>query len=122
MKRDSAPSGPGPGRTPSGQALLGLLGLATRARGVVSGTDATRRGVREGAVRAVLVATDASPTQTRKLLPLAEARGVPYFACLTQEEIGAATGRAAVSAIGFTDESFAKRAAELAAALSVPQD
>lgn len=117
-----ARSGTEPGGRPPERALLDLLGLATRARGMVSGTDATRRGVREGAVHAVLVALDASPTQTRKLLPLAEARGVPFAACLTQEQMGAATGRGTVSALGLTHESFAKRALELAAAISPPQD
>ena len=122
MTRDGSPPGAEPGGKPPGRALLDLLGLATRARGTVSGTDMTRRGIRDGSVLTVLVASDASPTQTRKLLPLAEARRVPVFACFTQEEMGAATGRGTVSAIGVTNESFARRARELAAALSPPQD
>lgn len=112
---------PGSGR-PGGpeRALLDLLGLAARARGLVQGTDATRRGVRDGEVRAVLLAADTSPTQRQKLVPLLEARGIRHATCLTQERLGAALGRDVVSAVGLTNENFARRALELAAALAEP--
>ncbi|HET6231842.1 MAG TPA: ribosomal L7Ae/L30e/S12e/Gadd45 family protein [Longimicrobiaceae bacterium] len=100
------------------RALLDLLGLAARARALASGTDAARQAVRDGEVRCVIVAADASPTQAKKLVPLMEARGVRFFTCLSRESIGAATGRGPVSAVGITNDSFARRAAELAAALS----
>jgi len=104
------------------RALLDLLGLAARARAFVHGTDATRRGVRDGEVAGVLLAADTSPTQSKKLVPLLEARGVPYAACLTRAEIGAAAGLGAISALGFTDRNFARRAMQLAAALDTPRD
>lgn len=104
------------------RALRDLLGLAARARALVSGTDMTRHGLRKGSVRVVLVAADASPTQSRKVLPLARARGVPCHTCLSREEIGAATGRPPASAVGITQDGFARRAAELAAELSSLQD
>ncbi|HEX8692121.1 MAG TPA: ribosomal L7Ae/L30e/S12e/Gadd45 family protein [Longimicrobium sp.] len=100
------------------RALLDLLGLAARARGLVYGTDGTRRAVRDGEVAAALLAADTSPTQRDKLVPLLEARGVPHATCLTREGLGAALGRAGVSAVGITHESFARRALELAAALA----
>jgi ribosomal protein L7Ae-like RNA K-turn-binding protein len=104
------------------RALVDLLGLAARARALVSGTDGTRRSVRDGEVAGVLLAVDASPTQSKKLVPLLEARGVPYAACLTRAVIGAAVGQGAVSALGITDRNFARRLLELAAALPNPQD
>ena len=104
------------------RALLDLLGLAARARAFVHGTDATRRGVRDGEVAGVLLAADTSPTQSKKLVPLLQARGVPYAACLTRATIGAAAGLGAVSALGFTDRNFARRALELAASLHDPQE
>ena len=112
---------PDAGRPPE-RVLLDLLGLAARARALVAGTDATRAGAREGSVRVALLAADASPTQAAKLLPLLEARGIPRFTCLTRAELGAAIGRDEASAIGLTDQNFARRAAELAAALTPPQD
>lgn len=99
-----------------GRAFLELLGLATRARGVVAGTDSVRQAVREGKARRVVLAADTAPTQQAKLLPLLAARGVPHHLSFTQEELGAAMGRGAVAAIGFTDASFARRAGELIAA------
>ncbi len=112
---------PRPERPPR-RALLDLLGLAARARALTSGIDAARRGVRDGDVRVVFVASDASPVQAGKLLPLAEARRVPVFTCLTQEEMGHAIGREVSSAIAITNPSFATRAAELAAGIASPQD
>jgi ribosomal protein L7Ae-like RNA K-turn-binding protein len=115
MEANAGPATPG-------RALLDLLGLAARARAFVHGTDATRRGVRDGEIAGVLLAADSSPTQSKKLVPLLQARGVPYAACLTRAEIGAASGLGPVSALGFTDRNFARRALELAAALDHPQE
>ncbi|HEU0055449.1 MAG TPA: ribosomal L7Ae/L30e/S12e/Gadd45 family protein [Longimicrobium sp.] len=104
------------------RALLDLLGLAARARALVHGTDMTRRAARDGEVRSVILAADTSPTQTQKLVPLLEARGIPFAICLGRDAIGGALGKSAVSAVGITNDSFARRALELAAALSNPRD
>jgi ribosomal protein L7Ae-like RNA K-turn-binding protein len=121
VRRRHAPVPRGPERPPR-QALLDLLGLAARARALTHGTDMTRQKVRDGEAFCVLVAEDASPTQRKKVLPLVQARGVPCFITLTRDEIGAAIGRAPVSAVGIVQERFARRAAELAAAIPPPQD
>jgi ribosomal protein L7Ae-like RNA K-turn-binding protein len=121
VRRKHAPVPAGPERPPR-QALLDLLGLAARARALVTGTDMTRQKVRDGEAFCVLVAADASPTQRKKVEPLVLARGIPCFITLTRDEIGAAIGKAPVSAVGFTHDRFAKRAAELAAAIETPQD
>lgn len=102
------------------RALADLIGLAARARAVVTGTDMVRRAVRDGEVVAVLMAADTAPGQAGKLVPLLEARGVPYAVCLTREELGAAIGRESVSSVGITQDGFARRARQLAAALAEP--
>jgi len=114
-----APARPAP---PPERALLDLLGLAARARAVVHGTGATRQGVRDGEVAGVLIAADSSPTQTKKLVPLLEARGVPFAACLTRAEIGAAMGQGPVTALGIKERNFARRALDLAASLRSPRE
>lgn len=106
---------------PPERALADLLGLAARARALVHGTDMTRKAVREGEVLSVLLAGDAAPAQAQKLMPLLQARRVPFHVCLSREALGFAIGRGPVSAVGITNDSFAKRAAVLAAALSSPQ-
>lgn len=104
------------------RALLSLLGLAARARALVTGTDMVRGAARDGKVAAALLAADASPTQARKLVPLLQARGIPFAVCTSQAELGHALGKGPVSAVGIIDRSFARRALELAAAPSSPQD
>ena len=106
---------------PPERALADILGLAARARALVHGTDMTRKAVREGEVRSVLLAGDAAPAQAQKLVPLLEARRVPFHVCLSREALGFAIGRGPVSAVGITNDSFEKRVAVLAAALSSPQ-
>ncbi|HEX2202745.1 MAG TPA: ribosomal L7Ae/L30e/S12e/Gadd45 family protein [Longimicrobium sp.] len=107
---------------PPEEELLDLLGLAARAGAVLTGTDTVRRGIRDGDVVHVVIAADSSPTQQQKLVPLLEARGVPHGILLDRERLGAALGKGPVSAAGLTNRGFAGRAAELAAAISSPQD
>jgi ribosomal protein L7Ae-like RNA K-turn-binding protein len=111
----------GGGRSPERQ-LLDLMGLAARAGRIISGTDAVRKGVREGEVVLVLLAADASATQHAKLVPLLEARKVRYHLLLSREQLGAAIGRGPVSAIGLADANFARRARALISAFPVPQE
>lgn len=102
------------GRAAGGeQALLGLLGLAARARELVSGTEQVRGELRKGRVRLVVLAADAAPGQRAKLTPLLEALGVRHFVALRREQLGAAIGRSPVSAVGLKEAGFARRAAEL---------
>jgi len=107
----------GPGGQAAARAILDLLGLATRARSVVAGTDSVRQAVRDGKAFRVILATDTAPTQQAKLLPLLEARKVPHYNGFTQMELGAAMGRSPVAAVGFTDRNFAKRIGQLIAAM-----
>jgi ribosomal protein L7Ae-like RNA K-turn-binding protein len=112
-------------REPTGapeRALLSLLGLAARARALAMGTDMVRGAAREGKIAAAVLAGDASPTQSRKLVPLLQARGIPFAVCSSQAGLGGALGKGPVSAVGITDASFARRAMELAAALPPEQD
>jgi ribosomal protein L7Ae-like RNA K-turn-binding protein len=102
--------------------LLDLLGMAARAGRIVSGTDAVRKGVREGKVAMVLLAADASPTQHDKLRPLLEARAVHHVMLLSREQLGSAIGRTPVAAVGLTDAGFSRQARALIAAYPASQD
>lgn len=113
MARDE--SGAPAGRSP-GRAILNLLGLASRAGGIITGIDSVRKAAREDRVFRVILAEDAAPGQRQKLTPLLDARQVPFHTLFTRYELGAAVGRGAVSAIGITDSNFARRAGELVAA------
>ena len=102
--------------------ILELLGLAARAGSVVSGTGAVRAAVREKKLRRVLLAVDAAPGQRGKLVPLLDAVGIPYHVQFDQVELGAAIGRAPVSAVGVAGDGFAQRLGELVADLSPRRD
>ena len=97
---------------------LELLGLAARAGAIVTGTEAVRAAVRDNEIHRVILAEDAAPGQQGKLRPLLEARRVPFHSVFTRNELGAAIGRDAISAVGITDAGFARRTGELAGSIS----
>lgn len=99
-----------PPRDPGDGKVLDILGLCFRAGALVSGTQAVRAAVREGKIHQVILAGDAAEGQQRKLIPLLEARRIPFHIGLTQDELGAAIGRAPVSAVGLSNQSLAKQA------------
>ena len=88
---------------------LALLGIAQRAGAVVKCTEATRRALRKGEVRLVLLAEDGSETQRNKVVPLARARGVTCRTLGDRTELGTAVGSGPLTAVGVTRASFAKQ-------------
>lgn len=111
-----------PRRSASARAVLDLLGLSTRAGAVAFGTDAVRSAAREGEVHQVLLAKDAAEGQQGKLVPLLDARRIPYYIGFSRKELGDATGRAPVSAVGLTNPKLAKRVGELLKAIPLLED
>ena len=107
-----------PARRAAARRVLDLLGLAARAGSILTGIDSVRRAAREDSVYRVILAEDAASGQQGKLTPLLEARKVPFHTLFTREELGGATGRSPVSAIGITDRNFARRTGELVGTLT----
>ena len=68
----------------------------------------------------VLLATDASGNARDKLLPLLAATGIEVIERFDRETLGAAAGRAPLSAIAITDASLAARIRSLLSAGTVP--
>lgn len=87
--------------------VVSLLGLARRARGVVSGTDAVRSALNRHTARLILVADDASANSVPKILALAAAGGATSVQVLGKEELGAAVGGAPRSCVAVIDPQFA---------------
>ena len=94
-------------------AALRMLGIATRAGAVIPGTGRVREAVRDGRVRLVLLASDASRNSRDKLEPLLRAVGTPFGVIADRAALGAAVGRAPLSAVGVTDAALADRIGEL---------
>ena len=99
-----------------------LLGLARRAGAVAPGTDATRRSIRRGEARLVLVARDASSVQMDKVRKLMVKRPIPQAVLGDRATLGAAIGKGPTSAIAVTDESFAKLLLDYLEAASEVED
>ena len=91
---------------------LQILGLARRAGAVASGTDATRRSIRQADARLVLMAEDASPAQLDKIKRTMRHRMVPQVFLGDRATLGAAIGRAPIAAVAVTDASLAGRLLE----------
>ncbi len=87
---------------------LELLGLARRAGAVERGVDATRRAVRDGRARLVLIAEDASAAQIKKIIGLLEHRTIPRRTAGRRGELGAAVGAPPLSAVAITRRDFAE--------------
>jgi ribosomal protein L7Ae-like RNA K-turn-binding protein len=88
---------------------LSMLGMATRAGAVVPGTERVREAARGGSLRFAIIAADASANSRGKLLPLLDARSIGYVVKFGRVELGAAVGRAPLSAVGVVDAALADR-------------
>lgn len=101
-------------RRPGGpDALLQLLGLATRAGAVLPGTERVREAARAGQLEFALIAADASTNSRDKLLPLLSARQIAHAVVSTRAALGVAVGRAPVSALGITEKNLARRVKQI---------
>ena len=93
--------------------MLRLLGLATRAGAVLPGTDRVREAARAGALQYAILASDASDNSRDKLVPLLNAKKIGYAIAYDRDSLGAAVGRAPVSAVGITETKLATRVREM---------
>lgn len=93
--------------------VMSLLGLATRARKVVSGDDTTLQDLKKGKVDLVIVATDASDNTKKLFRDKSSFRNIKMVEYGTKEEIGNAIGKSFRAVIGIEDKGFAKKILEL---------
>lgn len=89
--------------------VLRLLGLAARAGALLPGTERVREAARAGTLRFAIVAEDVSANSLDKLVPLLDVRGIPYVRAYTRDDLGAAVGKAPLSAVGISDETLSVR-------------
>jgi len=87
---------------------LAFLGMAQRAGALVKGTDAVRQALRRGEVHLLILAEDGAETQRRKLLPLADGKGVRRRTFGTMVELGSALGSGPLAAVGVLKAEFAR--------------
>lgn len=93
--------------------ILQFLGLATRARKLVTGEELVISEVRRGNAKLVIVAEDASENTRKKLHDKCNSYNVPVRVGASRYEIGHAIGKEARVVLAITDNGFAKKMTSL---------
>lgn len=92
---------------------LGALGLAVRAGRATIGTRATVEAAKDGELRLVLVASDATRNALKRLRSALEA--CPAVGLADRDELGRSVGRGPTAVVGVTDRGLASKILGLAA-------
>lgn len=89
--------------------FLSLLGLAARARKLITGEELVIKEVRRHAVRFVIVAEDASEGTKKKIVNKCNYYKVPIRIVGSRYELGEAIGKGERVVIGVIDHGFANK-------------
>ena len=95
------------------QAVIQLLGLAARARKVISGEELVIREIRSGKAKLILLASDASANTSKKIQDKCTYYNVEYRVFGDRYDLGHATGKEHRVAIAISDSGFAKKMSSL---------
>lgn len=95
------------------QAIYSLLGLAARARKVVTGEEQVIKEVRGQRAKIVILSTDASKNTQKKMQDKCKSFNVELHEFATRDFLGHAIGREARVSVAITDSGFAKKLSEL---------
>ena len=95
------------------QKILQLLGLATRARMVITGEDLVIREVQNGKARLVIVSNDASANTMKKITDKSTFFNVEKHVFGSREDLGHAIGKESRVLLAIMDAGFANKLSEL---------
>ena len=87
--------------------FLSLLGLASRARKIVTGETLIKK-IRTNAIYLVIIASDASDNTKKKFIDKCTSYNVDYIVTSSREELSSAIGKNNRVALGIQDAGFAK--------------
>ena len=88
--------------------VFSLIGLATRARRVVSGEFSTEKSVKSGRSHMVIVSEEASDNTKKMFTNMCTYYHVPVCFFGKKEELGHSMGKEFRASLAITDEGFAK--------------
>jgi len=88
---------------------MSLLGLANRARKVISGEELSIKEVRSNKARLVLLSADASQNTTKKVTDKCKSYNIPLKMVENRFLLGQAIGKEARVVVAVLDEGFAKK-------------
>ncbi|PLT31587.1 YlxQ family RNA-binding protein [Peribacillus deserti] len=88
---------------------MSLLGLAARARKMISGEELVVKEIRNGKAKLVILAQDASHNTEKKITDKCKFYKVPLFKVEDRYLLGQAIGKDARVTVAVLDEGFAKK-------------
>ena len=88
--------------------ILGMIGLAKRARALCGGAFLTEEAIKSGKARFVIVACDASEKSKKNIINSCEYYKVPYVEFSDMLSLGKVTGGGEKAVLTITDSNFAK--------------
>ncbi|MBM4763926.1 YlxQ family RNA-binding protein [Bacillus sp. B15-48] len=88
---------------------MSLLGLANRARKIISGEELTVKEIRNGRAKLVILSKDASPNTQKKITDKCNSYQVPVKFVENRYELGQAIGKEARVVVALLDDGFAKK-------------
>ena len=91
--------------------ILGMLGLAARARKITAGTEIVTERIKSGkGVKLVLIASDVSENTFKKIVNCCEYYGIDHISLqYTQDELSHAIGKMCLtSSVAIMDRNFAE--------------
>ncbi|WP_462409273.1 YlxQ family RNA-binding protein [Neobacillus sp. Marseille-QA0830] len=88
---------------------MSLLGLANRARKIISGEELTVKQIRSGNAKVVLLSADASQNTTKKITDKCNSYAVPIKIVENRYLLGQAIGKEARVVVAVLDDGFAKK-------------
>jgi len=109
-------------RDRASRTVASLLGLARRARKVVSGAASVESALKRRTARLILTAADASASSIAKIRALAAEEGSPCHPSLGKEELGAAVGGSPRACVAVTDERFAQAVMSVLAKVPIERE
>lgn len=93
--------------------LLSLIGLARRARKVVSGEFSTEKSVKSGRAHLVIVSEEASENTKKQFTNMCAHYKVPIYLFGSKDELGHAMGQEFRASLSVEDAGFARSMEEL---------
>jgi ribosomal protein L7Ae-like RNA K-turn-binding protein len=88
---------------------MSLLGLANRARKIISGEELSVKEIRSGKAKLILLSADASANTTKKITDKCNSYNVPLKVVPDRYQLGQAIGKDARVVVALLDEGFAKK-------------
>ncbi|MFL6555688.1 MAG: YlxQ family RNA-binding protein [Bacillus sp. (in: firmicutes)] len=88
---------------------MSLLGLANRARKIISGEELSVKQIQSGKARLIILSADASANTTKKITDKCNSYEVPYKIVENRHLLGQAIGKEARVVVAVLDDGFAKK-------------